>query len=75
MEGAFKALTYLPLFQTYLIIRDTRCFSTKDASGSTSQAANILEAVEVGADVLLIDEDTSATNFMIRDQNIAGISI
>ncbi len=50
--------------------KDTRCFSTKDASGSTSQAANILEAVEVGADVLLIDEDTSATNFMIRDQNI-----
>jgi len=50
--------------------KDTRCFSTQDASGSTSQAVNILEAVEVGADVLLIDEDTSATNFMIHDQNI-----
>jgi predicted ABC-class ATPase len=50
--------------------RDTRAFSTEDASGSTSQAANIIEALEVGAQVLLIDEDTSATNFMIRDQRM-----
>ena len=50
--------------------KDTVSFSTEDASGSTSQAVNILEAVEVGADVLLIDEDTSATNFMIHDQNM-----
>lgn len=42
-------------------------FSTDDASGSTSQAANIMEALEMGAGTLLIDEDTSATNFMIRD--------
>ncbi len=47
--------------------KDTRSFSTKNASGSTSQAANIVEAIEVGANVLLLDEDTSATNFMIRD--------
>ncbi len=47
--------------------RDTRAFSTANASGSTSQAANIVEAVEAGADMLLVDEDTSATNFMIRD--------
>ena len=47
--------------------RDTRSFSTKNASGSTSQAANIVEALEMGADALLLDEDTSATNFMIRD--------
>lgn len=47
--------------------RDTRNFSTENASGSTSQAANIIEALEVGARALLIDEDTSATNFMIRD--------
>ncbi len=46
---------------------DTQKFSTEDASGSTSQAANIMEALEIGADVLLLDEDTSATNFMIRD--------
>lgn len=47
---------------------DTRDFSTERASGSTSQAANIMEAVECGAKLLLIDEDRSATNFMIRDK-------
>ncbi len=47
--------------------KDTTQFSTDDASGSTSQAANIIEALEVESKVLLIDEDTSATNFMIRD--------
>ncbi|WP_434310859.1 ABC-ATPase domain-containing protein [Hominifimenecus sp. rT4P-3] len=48
--------------------RDTRSFSTLDASGSTSQAANIMEGVEAGSRLLLIDEDTSATNFMVRDE-------
>ena len=47
---------------------NTKCFSTQNASGSTSQAANVVEAVETGCQVLLIDEDTSATNFMIRDE-------
>ena len=46
---------------------DTTSFSSPDASGSTSQAANIMEAIEAGCQCLLIDEDTSATNFMIRD--------
>jgi len=50
--------------------RDTKAFSTADASGSTSQAASIMESLEVGADLLLIDEDTSATNFMIRDHRM-----
>lgn len=50
--------------------RDTRRFRTENASGSTSQAANTVEAVEAGARVLLIDEDTSATNFMIRDHRM-----
>jgi predicted ABC-class ATPase len=50
--------------------KDTKSFTTEDASGSTSQATNILEALEVGAHVLLIDEDTSATNFMIRDHRM-----
>jgi predicted ABC-class ATPase len=45
-------------------------FSTEDASGSTSQAANTIEALEVGARTLMIDEDTSATNFMIRDHRM-----
>lgn len=47
--------------------RRTDRFDTDDASGSTSQAAAIVEALEVGATALLIDEDTAATNFMIRD--------
>lgn len=47
---------------------NTEKFSTTDASGSTSQAANVVEAVECGSKVLLMDEDTSATNFMIRDE-------
>lgn len=47
---------------------DTSDFSTDHASGSTSQAANIMEAIECGARLLLIDEDRSATNFMIRDK-------
>ena len=47
--------------------KDTRAFSTENASGSTSQAANVAEALEYGTSLLLIDEDTSATNFMIRD--------
>lgn len=47
---------------------DTAHFSTERASGSTSQAANIMEAVNMGSRLLLIDEDRSATNFMIRDR-------
>ncbi len=47
--------------------QNTGCFSTANASGSTSQAAAIVEALEVGATCLLLDEDTCATNFMIRD--------
>ncbi|MDG6256273.1 MAG: ABC-ATPase domain-containing protein [Methanomicrobiaceae archaeon] len=50
--------------------QETRAFSTDDASGSTSQAANIMEALEIGAKALFIDEDTSATNFMIRDHRM-----
>ncbi|ADH60768.1 ABC transporter, ATPase, predicted [Thermoanaerobacter mathranii subsp. mathranii str. A3] len=46
---------------------DTTRFTTENASGSTSQAANIIEAIEIGTSLLLLDEDTSATNFMIRD--------
>jgi len=47
--------------------KDTKRFSTMDASGSTSQAAGVVESMEAGAGVFLIDEDTSATNFMVRD--------
>ena len=53
--------------------RDTASFSTEDASGSTSQAANIMEALEAGARLLLVDEDTCATNFMSRDARMARL--
>lgn len=53
--------------------RSSQAFSTQNASGSTSQAAALMEAVEAGAQVLLIDEDTAATNFMIRDRNMQAL--
>ncbi len=53
--------------------RSTEAFSSEDASGSTSQAANIVEAVEAGASGLLLDEDTSATNCMIRDARMQAL--
>ena len=52
---------------------DTRWFTTENASGSTSQAANIAEALEAGSRLLLVDEDTSATNFMIRDRRMQAL--
>lgn len=48
--------------------KDTSAFSSEDASGSTSQAAAAIESLEAGVRLLLIDEDTSATNFMVRDR-------
>ncbi len=55
------------------LAQDTTFFTTENASGSTSQAANIMEALEMGARVLLIDEDTAATNFMIRDRRMQAL--
>lgn len=59
-----------PFINNLPFITDTGSFSSDDASGSTSQAAAIIESIEAGANVLLIDEDTSATNFMIRDHRM-----
>ena len=50
--------------------RDTASFTTRNASGSTSQAASIIEAIEAGSTALLLDEDTSATNLLIRDSRM-----
>ena len=47
--------------------RDTGAFATQNASGSTSQAASLMESIEAGASAILLDEDTSATNLLIRD--------
>ena len=52
---------------------DTRDFSTQNASGSTSQAASLVEAVELGSPLLLLDEDTSATNLLIRDSRMRAL--
>jgi predicted ABC-class ATPase len=53
--------------------KDTAAFATQDASGSTSLAASILESIEAGADALLIDEDSSATNLLIRDARMQAL--
>ena len=53
--------------------KSTRRFSSENASGSTSQAAAIVEAMESGASGLLIDEDTAATNFLIRDARMQAL--
>ncbi len=56
-----------PFISNLPLKKDTHKFSTSNASGSTSQAANIIEALECRSGLLLLDEDTSATNFLIRD--------
>ncbi len=53
--------------------KDTSNFTTQNGSGSTSQAANIMETLATGTRTLLIDEDTSATNFMIRDRRMQAL--
>jgi len=62
-----------PFISNLPLGRSTSAFSSDDASGSTSQAANIVEAREIGATVLLLDEDTSATNFMVRDARMQNL--
>jgi len=67
-SGRYVANTDIsPFIRNLPYGKDTTAFSTDNASGSTSQAANIIEAIEAGTEVLLMDEDTCATNFMIRD--------
>jgi len=50
--------------------KQTQCFSTEDASGSTSQAAFLQEAIEQKCSLLLLDEDSTASNLMMRDSRI-----
>jgi len=59
-----------PFIKNLPFQKDTTAFCTENASGSTSQAASIMESIEAGAEVLLMDEDTCATNFMIRDSKM-----
>lgn len=73
-DGRSVLHTDISLFINHLPAgQDTTDFSSENASGSTSQAANLIEAVEAGAGLLLLDEDTSATNFMIRDKVMARL--
>jgi len=65
-----EAVDISPFIKDLPFGKSTTSFCTDNASGSTSQAANIMEAIEVGSKLLLIDEDTSATNFMIRDHRM-----
>ncbi len=53
---------------------DTRCFSTENASGATSTAAAIQEAVEAGAELVLLDEDTAASNILYSDERARGLT-
>lgn len=70
-DGRYIANTDISTFYKYIpYVDDITNFSTNDASGSVSQAVNIIEAVNMKSKVLLIDEDRSATNFMIRDYNM-----
>ena len=73
-EGRFvEKVDISPFISNLPFGQDTSAFSTLSASGSTSQAANIVEALEAGSSFLLIDEDTSATNFMIRDERMQAL--
>ena len=62
-----------PFISTLPGDKDTKRFSTDDASGSTSMAASIQEALEAGCQTLLIDEDSSATNLLVRDQRMQAL--
>jgi predicted ABC-class ATPase len=70
---AVRGVDLRPFIGTLPFGRSTACFSTDDASGSTSQAAAVVEALEAGADALLIDEDTAAANFMTRDVRMCAL--
>ena len=56
---------------------DPAQFTTANASGSTSQAASIMESLELWGQpaqaALLLDEDTCATNLLIRDQRMRAL--
>ncbi len=70
---AVSGVDISPFIDNLPLGEDTGRFVSRNASGSTSQAAGIMEAVEAGARLLLIDEDTSATNFMIRDRRMQAL--
>lgn len=66
-------ISNLPTLPGASALVDTTLFSTNEASGSTSQAANVVEAIEMGCSALLVDEDVSAANFMARDGRMRSL--
>jgi predicted ABC-class ATPase len=70
---AVTAVDISPFINNLPYGKPTDSFTTDLASGSTSQAAALVEAIESGATAMLVDEDTSATNFMIRDQRMQAL--
>lgn len=66
-------ISNLPTPPGVTIALDTSHFSTREASGSTSQASNVVEAIEMGCSALLVDEDVSAANFMARDGRMRSL--
>ena len=68
-----EKLDLSPFIHNLPLRKKTKTFTTENASGSTSQAASILEALEMGCQLLIIDEDTSATNFLVRDARMQSL--
>lgn len=70
---AVSGVDLRPFIHDLPLGRDTSSFSTADASGSTSLAADIMEALEAGTSLLMMDEDTCATNLMVRDARMQAL--
>jgi len=70
---AIAGVDIRPFIQNLPRDEDCEFFTTNNASGSSSQAASIIEAISAGSKTLLIDEDTSATNFLIRDARMQSL--
>ena len=70
---AIAGVDIRPFIQNLPRGEDCQFFTTNNASGSSSQAASIIEAISAGSKTLLIDEDTSATNFLIRDTRMQSL--
>lgn len=70
---AVRDVDISPFMDDLPLVKSTSSFSTLSASGSTSQAVNIIESLECETKLLLMDEDTCATNFMIRDSRMQAL--
>lgn len=67
-DGRYISNLNISSFFTKSLVPDIENFNTLVASGSISQAANIIEAINGNSRLILIEEDSSATNFLIKDE-------